>query len=232
MIHLPVRFGDKIKSKGLEVDFLTVDVPVAYNVIAGWPTLHRVKTGLVASSPAASPSVEAGINSASSGSRPARTHPQSEDRPRNIGLLQTRWRGSARPYRGARGCQSGLADRLTPWLGPHQLRPSPADAAALSSQSHKPPGLPVRRWYRVTSPSSRQHSATAFIPRAKTSTIASSSSVTFGGSEGPVATESQDLTMSRTRESLTPESPLMKLADSRRASGGATGRWSHDSCSF
>jgi len=43
MIRLPVCFGDKIKSKNLEVDFLVVDVPTAYNVILGRPTLHKVK---------------------------------------------------------------------------------------------------------------------------------------------------------------------------------------------
>jgi len=43
MIRLAVRFGDKIKSKNLEVDFLVVDVPTAYNVILGWPILHKVK---------------------------------------------------------------------------------------------------------------------------------------------------------------------------------------------
>jgi len=43
MIHLPVRFGDKTKSKSLEVDFLIVDVPTAYNVILGRPTLYKVK---------------------------------------------------------------------------------------------------------------------------------------------------------------------------------------------
>ena len=43
MIRLPVRFGDKTKFKSLEVDFLVVDVPAAYNVIIGQPTLHRVK---------------------------------------------------------------------------------------------------------------------------------------------------------------------------------------------
>ncbi|KAJ8435422.1 LOW QUALITY PROTEIN: hypothetical protein Cgig2_001074 [Carnegiea gigantea] len=43
MIRLPVRFGDKSKFKSLEADFLVVDVPTAYNVIIGWPTLHRVK---------------------------------------------------------------------------------------------------------------------------------------------------------------------------------------------
>jgi len=43
MIRLSVRFGDKLKSKNLEVNFLVVDVPTAYNVILGCPTLHKVK---------------------------------------------------------------------------------------------------------------------------------------------------------------------------------------------
>ena len=43
MIRLPVHFGSKLRSKNLEVDFLVVDVPTAYNVILGRPTLHRVK---------------------------------------------------------------------------------------------------------------------------------------------------------------------------------------------
>ncbi|KAJ8420557.1 hypothetical protein Cgig2_014920 [Carnegiea gigantea] len=41
MIGLPVRFGDKLQSKNLEVDFLVIDVPTAYNVILGRPTLHK-----------------------------------------------------------------------------------------------------------------------------------------------------------------------------------------------
>ncbi|KAJ8430631.1 hypothetical protein Cgig2_008311 [Carnegiea gigantea] len=41
MIRLPMCFGDKIKSKNLEVDFIVVDVPTAYNVILGRPTLHK-----------------------------------------------------------------------------------------------------------------------------------------------------------------------------------------------
>jgi len=43
MIRLPVRFGSKLRSKNLEVDFLVVDVPTTYNVILRCPTLHRVK---------------------------------------------------------------------------------------------------------------------------------------------------------------------------------------------
>ncbi|KAJ8441282.1 hypothetical protein Cgig2_013697 [Carnegiea gigantea] len=42
MIRLPIRFGDKLRSKNLEVDFLVVDVPTAYNVILGSPTLHKL----------------------------------------------------------------------------------------------------------------------------------------------------------------------------------------------
>ncbi|KAJ8437990.1 LOW QUALITY PROTEIN: hypothetical protein Cgig2_033723 [Carnegiea gigantea] len=41
--HLPLRFGDKTKSKNLELDFLVVDVPMGYNVIWGSLTLHKVK---------------------------------------------------------------------------------------------------------------------------------------------------------------------------------------------
>jgi len=43
MIRLPLRFGDKLKTRNLEVDFLVVNVPTAYDVILGRPTLHRVK---------------------------------------------------------------------------------------------------------------------------------------------------------------------------------------------
>ena len=47
IIRLPVRFGDKTKSNSLEVGFLVVDMPTAYNVILGWPTLHKVKVVIV-----------------------------------------------------------------------------------------------------------------------------------------------------------------------------------------
>ena len=43
IIRLPLRFGDKLKARSLEVDFLVVDVPTAYNVILRRPTLHKVK---------------------------------------------------------------------------------------------------------------------------------------------------------------------------------------------
>jgi len=43
MIRLPLRFGDMAKAKNLEADFSIVDVPMTYNVILGWRTLHKVK---------------------------------------------------------------------------------------------------------------------------------------------------------------------------------------------
>jgi len=43
MIHLPMLFGGKVKSRNLEVDFLVVNVPTTYNVTIGRLTLHKVK---------------------------------------------------------------------------------------------------------------------------------------------------------------------------------------------
>ncbi|KAJ8423699.1 hypothetical protein Cgig2_003383 [Carnegiea gigantea] len=43
MIRLPICFGDKLKSKNLEVDLLVVDAPTAYNMVLGRPTLHKKK---------------------------------------------------------------------------------------------------------------------------------------------------------------------------------------------
>ncbi|KAJ8449496.1 hypothetical protein Cgig2_002293 [Carnegiea gigantea] len=173
MIRLSVHCGDKIKSRSLEVDFVIVDVPTAYNVILGRPTLHKrgeektagrdytsgsppsscsspseapalASRGLVASSSTTSPSVKGGIKSTSSRSRPfAAARSRSSTKPRNNGHLETRWQGSAQPCRGILGCQSDLAVSPPPWLGPHQPQPSPADAAALSCQPHRPPDPPA-----------------------------------------------------------------------------------------
>ncbi|KAJ8444776.1 hypothetical protein Cgig2_011738 [Carnegiea gigantea] len=46
MIRLPLRFGEKAKVRTLEVDFLVVDVPIAYNIILERPTLHKVKVAI------------------------------------------------------------------------------------------------------------------------------------------------------------------------------------------
>ncbi|KAJ8446988.1 hypothetical protein Cgig2_006616 [Carnegiea gigantea] len=41
MIRLSLRFSDKLKARNLETDFPVIDVPTAYNIILGRPTLHR-----------------------------------------------------------------------------------------------------------------------------------------------------------------------------------------------
>ena len=43
MIRLSIHFGDELKAKNLEVDFLVIDIPMAYNVILGHPTHYKVK---------------------------------------------------------------------------------------------------------------------------------------------------------------------------------------------
>ena len=50
MIRLLIHFGDKLKSKNLEADFLVVDGPTAYNVILRRPTLDEVKSAIASSS--------------------------------------------------------------------------------------------------------------------------------------------------------------------------------------
>ncbi|KAJ8419823.1 LOW QUALITY PROTEIN: hypothetical protein Cgig2_013317 [Carnegiea gigantea] len=137
MIRLPVRLGDKTKSRGFEVDFLVVNVPTAYNGGkektrgGGYTSVSppsscsssseapaSASRGLVASSPAISRSVKEGINSTSSGSRPfAGQHDLAK----------------------VAGCV-----RAALLLGLHQPRPSPVDDATLSSRSHgrlDPPAL-------------------------------------------------------------------------------------------
>ncbi|KAJ8432125.1 hypothetical protein Cgig2_027707 [Carnegiea gigantea] len=42
---LPLRFRDKSREQNLEVDFLVVNVPTAYIVILGRPTLHKIRSG-------------------------------------------------------------------------------------------------------------------------------------------------------------------------------------------
>ncbi|KAJ8423403.1 hypothetical protein Cgig2_030570 [Carnegiea gigantea] len=100
MIRLPVRFGDKTKSRGFEVDFLVVNVPTAYN-------------------------------------------------------------------------------------GQHDLAEVPEGVRAALLASRSACTLSQRHWYRETSPSTRWHSTIALTLRAKTLTMATSSSVTLGGCEAP-----------------------------------------------
>ncbi|KAJ8425396.1 hypothetical protein Cgig2_021785 [Carnegiea gigantea] len=43
IIRLSLCFGDKVKARSLEIDFLVVNVSTTYNIVVGWPTLHNVK---------------------------------------------------------------------------------------------------------------------------------------------------------------------------------------------
>ncbi|KAJ8445934.1 LOW QUALITY PROTEIN: hypothetical protein Cgig2_009863 [Carnegiea gigantea] len=247
MIRLPIRFGDKSKLKSLEVDFLVVDVPTAYNVIIGRSTLHRVKAvvapdytlgsppssrpspsdapasasrGLVASSLAASPSGKGGINSTSSGSRPsaaAHSCSSTKCRPQNTSHPKIRLQGLVRPCGDIQGCRSGPAGSLAPWLGPHQPQPSLADAAALSFRLHGPLGL-LATSHSVSDIKRALPAAGTLWRPLTTSTMAISSLETFGGPKAPVATKSQDLTISWMRESLTLGSALMELMEGRGVS--------------
>ncbi|KAJ8448914.1 hypothetical protein Cgig2_030770 [Carnegiea gigantea] len=142
MIRLSVHFGDKLKSKNLEVDFLVVDVATTHNVILGCPALHkRGVTHRVLHYPhdpppqkpwpqhplgwlphplCPSPSPEGGINSTSLG-------PQNSCPPKTLGLASPRTCISTLKY------QHGPAGSLAPWLRapfppprPHQPWPSQA----------------------------------------------------------------------------------------------------------
>ncbi|KAJ8419882.1 LOW QUALITY PROTEIN: hypothetical protein Cgig2_000619 [Carnegiea gigantea] len=142
MIRIPVHFGDKSKFKTLEEVKASMNKR-GWGYTSGSPPSSRPSSsdtpasaskGLVASSSAASPSDEEGINSTSSGSRPsaaAYLHSSTKHRPQNTDRLRIRLQGLARPCGGRRGRPSGLADSPAPWPGPHQSRPSPADAASL-----------------------------------------------------------------------------------------------------
>ncbi|KAJ8421184.1 LOW QUALITY PROTEIN: hypothetical protein Cgig2_011312 [Carnegiea gigantea] len=159
------RLAWKTKSKSLEVDFLVVDVPTTYNVILVRPTLCKGR--------------EEKIRRVTR--RALHHHhalPPQKPRPRLLGgcilalggrrdklhllkvtalnggplaLIHVVEAGSSGPCVGTRGCRCGLAGSPAPYLGLHQPRPSPVDAAAPSSQPHVRLNQPRRR-YRATSP--------------------------------------------------------------------------------
>ncbi|KAJ8443503.1 hypothetical protein Cgig2_016986 [Carnegiea gigantea] len=131
----------------LEVDFLLIDVPTAYNAIIGRPILYRVKAvervkqgkgGLhVGLSVVLAPFIFGSTSLSLQRDRdppqqPVHAHPRSPDRPQSTGRLRIRPRESARPYGDIRGSPSGPADSPAPWLGQHRSQLSPAGAATLS----------------------------------------------------------------------------------------------------
>ncbi|KAJ8420703.1 hypothetical protein Cgig2_012721 [Carnegiea gigantea] len=54
MIRLHLCSGDKVKAKNLEVNFLVVDITMAYNIILGRPTLYKGYTFSSSSLPSSS----------------------------------------------------------------------------------------------------------------------------------------------------------------------------------
>ncbi|KAJ8431368.1 hypothetical protein Cgig2_002949 [Carnegiea gigantea] len=172
MIRLPVRFGNKLRSKNLEVDFLVVDVPTTYNVILGHLTLHK----------------------------PADARPCSRGKPRNSCPPEILGPMSPKPYINTLGYQCSPTDSLAPWLEPpfpapqpHQPRPSQAPplvgVASSSCRLHGHPDQPSA--FPNTAGADRSSP-----PWAKASAMATSSSVNFRGSEASGVTKSQDLTRS------------------------------------
>ncbi|KAJ8424509.1 hypothetical protein Cgig2_017742 [Carnegiea gigantea] len=156
MIRLPIHFGDKLKSKNLEVDFLVVDVPTTDNVILGVQPFTRAACLVPC----------------------AFTLAQERDK---LHLL---------------GVTTFILDSLT--------------LAYIAEVGLKIAVL-LKLLGQLTSPSSLRHSAAAFTHWVNALASATSSSMTFGGSEVPGVTKSQDLIKSWTSENLAAESALMNL---------------------
>ncbi|KAJ8429875.1 LOW QUALITY PROTEIN: hypothetical protein Cgig2_006775 [Carnegiea gigantea] len=235
MIHLPLGFGDKLKARNLETDFLVVDVPTAYKVILGRPTLHRVKTVIV-SRPQHPGGWSPRLPSPSSEGPdprppPAGAHRHNGDRPRSSDPPKSLEPVSPRPCVSTYGVCMDLLIALLLSLG----RPlSPRSCLSLSFRKclfqlalqilvFDLPSiflflqLPQCRWYRATSPSGFQRSALTLTPRAKASAIVTSSSVTLRGFKVPEVAKSKDLTKSCISVNLAAGSALIKIGGNCRA---------------
>ncbi|KAJ8425533.1 LOW QUALITY PROTEIN: hypothetical protein Cgig2_021338 [Carnegiea gigantea] len=103
--------------------------------------------------------------------------------------------------------------RVCPGLFQLMLQPFLLGLTSIRLQSFAAPLIPRDEPFQPPALRNSPH------PRAKTSTMAISCSVTLWGSEAPGVIRSQDLTMSWTRETLAARSALMKLAEGRGASG-------------
>ncbi|KAJ8422960.1 hypothetical protein Cgig2_031582 [Carnegiea gigantea] len=227
-ICLPVRFADKTKSRSLEVDFLIVDVPTAYNIRPDTFRLETLKgTPIPQAWHSTKSKIENEINTNKTkgvGTTCQALHHRHAFllEKRRLQLLGGRDKLDHRRV-------AALSNGLLALIHKAMTRLEGLVIFKLTGKGqHDPAEIPegvgaalLGHWYRETSPSSHRHSVTAFTPRAKTSTIAISSSVTLGESKAPGAAKFQDLTMSWTRESLTPGSTLMKLAEGRGVSGEA-----------
>ncbi|KAJ8435714.1 LOW QUALITY PROTEIN: hypothetical protein Cgig2_002671 [Carnegiea gigantea] len=224
MIRLPICFGDKLKSKNLEVNVLVIDVPTAYNVILGHLTLHKREVIHQALHYPHDP-------------------PPHTPWPQHIGV------GCVIPCTlilAGRRDKLHLLGVMTFIFGPLMLvyivqscslawATLSALVATLASAfvsgssswccklffsasraSRSAFSFSQNRWYRVKSPSNLRHSVAALTPLANASAITISSSMTFGGSKVPGVAKSDDLTKYWTRKNLAAGSTLMKLVDGRR----------------
>ncbi|KAJ8434595.1 hypothetical protein Cgig2_025021 [Carnegiea gigantea] len=120
MICLLVRFGNKLRSKNLEVDFLVVDVPTAYNGGVLHIRLSTVLMPLLLRSPSLSIQGVGGFvpRVLTLGGRRDKLH-----------LLRvTALIGG--PLMLIHIVERGLASSLAPWPGPPQLQPSPTPPLA------------------------------------------------------------------------------------------------------
>ncbi|KAJ8438791.1 hypothetical protein Cgig2_023825 [Carnegiea gigantea] len=219
MIHLPVCFIDKLKAKNLGVDFLVVNVPTAYNVILGHPTLHKLSTILtilIIRSPGISIQ---GVSclipcTITLAGRRNKLH-LVEVAALILSLLMLvdvvevglvvaillKFVGQLHQelVQIPQGIGKALLIALLPGLS-HHFGPAPLAPGRQSPQL--------------------RHSTTALTPRANAYAIVTSSSVILGGSKVPEVTKSQDLTKSWISENLTTGSALIKLVDGRWALGG------------
>ncbi|KAJ8435522.1 hypothetical protein Cgig2_032109 [Carnegiea gigantea] len=198
MICLLLCFGDKLKARNLQVDFLVVDVPTADNVILGHLTLHKLKKGgYISGPPLSSRPSSSGVSALASKGLVAsslRPSPSSEEGDK-LHLLGVLTLGLGRlafiniMEVDLEPCSLALAALLAPAVTSASAVESASSSRcyksffSFSRASFSSSSFSQRHWYRVTSPSNLWCSTAAFTPRAKASAIVTSSLVTLWGSE-------------------------------------------------
>ncbi|KAJ8431116.1 LOW QUALITY PROTEIN: hypothetical protein Cgig2_004707 [Carnegiea gigantea] len=250
VIRLPVHFGNKLRSKNLEVDFLVIDMPTACNMILGRPTLHRGREGgglhiglsavlmpLLVRSPNLSIQGVGGLVPyvLTLGGRRDKLHllrvtalicgPLTLIHVVEVGLkiaILLKFLGRRHQY--FEQILEGIgAAFLTPWPGPHQLRPSPAPALAsaatppfgFTSVQISPQLFPI---LLVLSDKPLQSLAFDRSPHPPGEYL-SHGYLLLRASEAPGVTKSQYATKSWTSENFTVGSALKKLVDGRWVMG-------------
>ncbi|KAJ8427427.1 hypothetical protein Cgig2_019039 [Carnegiea gigantea] len=209
MIRLSVHFGNKFRSKNLEVDFLAVDVPTAYNLI------NRSERSFINKKE---------YNPLEKKRRGGGLHIKLSTA---FVLLLLRSPGLSIPgVGGFVPCVltlSGRRDKL------HLLKVTALIGGPLMLIHVVEVGLEIaillklmgQSWatsaptFASTSSSWRCYPFFSALRASRSACIFSNAAVTLGESEAPEVTRSQDLTKSWTSESLAAGSALMKLVDGR-----------------